>query len=71
MKTMYNWLHKNAIVTLFLILWSVILVSWVVYRVFGDIPPDIPTNTVAALGTVFGLPALAFGLWKWRVGDNK
>jgi hypothetical protein len=39
--------------------------------VFSNSPPDIPTGTVAAFGTLFGLPALVIGLWKWRNGGDK
>jgi len=26
----------------------------------------VPTGTAAALATVFGLPAIGVGIWKWR-----
>jgi hypothetical protein len=38
----------------------------VTLRVFGSNPPEITMGTATALGAVYGLPALAYGLWKWR-----
>ena len=42
------------------------LVTWVTVQVFGDTPPDIPGGTVAALGTVFGLPTVAYAVMQFR-----
>ena len=70
MTTLYKWLYQHAIVTLLLILWSICLISWVVWRVFGDNPPEISGGTATAFATVFGLPALVVGLWKWRNGGE-
>lgn len=66
MSKFRKWVYDHAIVSLGLIIWCVAIVSWVVVRSFSDNPPDIPTGTVAALGTILGLPAIVIGLWKWR-----
>lgn len=51
-----------------MVLHALALVTWVTIRVFGSNTPDIPMGTATALATVYGLPALAYGLWKWRGG---
>lgn len=71
MSSLQRWLYKHAIITVLLIIWCIGLVTWVTYRVFSDNPPDIPTGTVAAFGTLFGLPTLVIGLWKWRNKPNE
>jgi len=49
--------------------WSMWIVSFVVYKVFDDITLiTLPVTT--ALATVFGLPAIAVGLIKWRQIKN-
>lgn len=58
------WWYKVA--TLLLVVHALSLVTWVTLRVFGAEPPDIPMGTATAIGAVYGLPALAYGLWKWR-----
>ena len=63
---MIGWMQKHMVFTLLLVVWMLSIVTWVVWRVFGEAPPDVPSSTNAALGIVFGLPALAVGLWKWR-----
>lgn len=70
MKYLIDMVHRHGLVTLLVVLWTLALVSWVVWRVFSAEPPDIPLGTVTALGTVFGLPAIAVGLWKWRNGGD-
>lgn len=59
-------LEGNRIPTLIIIGWTIWLVSWVTLRVFGENPPDIPAGTAGTYATLFGLPALAIGLWKWN-----
>lgn len=48
-----------------LVLWCVGLTTWVVCRVFGVSPPDIPGGTAAALSAVLGIPPAVFGLYQW------
>lgn len=66
---MSKFLYDHKVVSVLTIVWMMGLVTWVTWRVFGA-PPDIPTATAAAYATVFGLPALAIGLWKWRNGGE-
>lgn len=61
-----QFLYRNRLITISLILWAVLLVSWVTYRVFGVAPPELTTATVTAYTAVLGLPSVVFGLWKWR-----
>ena len=58
---------RHIVMTSIIVLWALSLVTWVTYIAFTD-PPDIPTGTAAVMATIYGLPALAFGLWKWK-GD--
>lgn len=62
---MSNFFYKHAIVSILLVIWMVALTSWVTYQVFADLKA-ITTQAAAAYGTLFGLPAIAIGLWKWR-----
>ena len=48
--------------------WLMLVLTWILFRVFSDSPPDIPMGTSAALATVFGLPALVYELFKWARG---
>lgn len=66
MSTLQKWLYNHGIVSIGLIIWCVALTTYVTIRIFSDSPPDIPTGTVAAYGTLLGLPTLAVGVWKWR-----
>ena len=58
MSRLYRFITENALMSLAVILWAITLTTWVTIRVFGDSPPDVPT--------VFGLPAIGVGIWKWR-----
>lgn len=62
---MPNIFFKYGILTVLVVLWAITLVTFVTIAVFTA-PPDIPTGTAAALATVYGLPAVAIGLYKWR-----
>ena len=64
MSKLYRFITENALMSTMVIIWAITLTTWVTIRVFGDSPPDVPTG--AALATVFGLPAIGVGIWKWR-----
>lgn len=70
MSRFYRFLSENALVTLGIILWGLVILTWVTVRVFGDDPPDVPMGTATALAAVFGLPAILVGAWdayrSWR-----
>lgn len=66
MSKLYRFITENALMSTFVILWAVGLTTWVTIRVFGDNPPDVPMGTATALATVFGLPVMGVGIWKWR-----
>ena len=63
---MAEWMRENRVLAAVVILWAVGLVTWVTWRVFGPEPPEIAAGTATALGAVYGLPALAIGLLRWR-----
>jgi hypothetical protein len=63
---MPHFIQRHQIITAILVIHAIGLVTWVTLRVFGSNPPEITMGTATALGAVYGLPALAYGLWKWR-----
>lgn len=65
-----EWLYKNKIISSLIVLWGLGLTTFVTIRVFSVIPPDIPLGTATAFATLFSLPALAIGLYKWRVDKH-
>lgn len=65
MARLYRFITENALMSIIIIAWALTLTTVITLKVFFD-PPDIPAGTVAAFTTVFGLPALAFTVWKWR-----
>ena len=66
---MMAWMNQHKILTALIVVWLLGLVTWPTYRVFSENPPEIAAGTATALATVYGLPAIAVALWKWR-GDN-
>ena len=67
---MPNFLFKRGILTSLIVVWAIGVVSFVTIVTFVY-TPDIPTGTAAALATVYGLPAVAVGLYKWRSERGK
>lgn len=63
---MWDFMHKHRIPTALIVVWLLGLVTWPTYRVFSENPPEITGSTATALGIVYGLPAIAVALWKWR-----
>lgn len=70
MTKVYQWLFKNAVVTLLLLVWGILLATWVTYQMFTDISA-ITGSSVTAYGILFALPTTVIGLWKWRNGGDK
>lgn len=64
--TVFDFMEKYKIISLIITVYFLVIVGWVTYRVFGANVPEISGGTAAALATVYGLPALAIGLLKWR-----
>jgi hypothetical protein len=67
MPRLYNFLHRNAVFPILMQIWGMAVISWVIFRVFGSTPPDIPSGTAMAFGTVIGLLSVVVGVWQWRV----
>jgi len=63
---MPEFFQRHRVISAALVLHALGLVTWVTIRVFGDNPPQVPVGTATALGAVYGLPTLAYGLWRWR-----
>ena len=56
------------------LVWSMCVITWVIYRVFGSAPPKIEGDTVGALAIVVGLLATVIGFYKWsrnKDGQNE
>lgn len=65
----FEYIEKYKALSAILVIWTYILVSWVVYRVFDDLSL-VNAAVVSALGTVVGVPAVAVALFKWRRGGS-
>lgn len=63
---MASLLYKYHIVSTALLVWIIVMATWVLLRVFGENPPDISMGTATALGTVLGVPAVAIEFYRWR-----
>ena len=61
----FDWAHRHWIMTVLIVLWALVLTTVITVKVFFA-PVEIPATTVTAFGTLFGLPGIAVGLWKWR-----
>lgn len=70
MSRFFSFMQRHGIIVTLVIVWGLCLTTFVTVRVFSDAPPNVPTGTAAAFATVFGLPALAVGFWKWRTDKD-
>lgn len=66
MSRFFGFLQRHGIIVTLVIIWGIALTTWVTLQVFSSTPPNIPTGTAAAYATLFGLPGIAVGLWKWK-----
>lgn len=62
---MIGWFEQHKFLAYLFLLWAMSIVTLVTIRVFF-FTPEISGGTAGALATVYGLPALAVGLYKWR-----
>ena len=62
---MGDWFWRNKVVSLFVVLWAIGLVTYITLRLFDSVDA-ITSEAVAAYTALLGVPAAAFGLWKWR-----
>lgn len=62
----------SRLIALWTVVWFSVMAGWIVFRVFGSNPPDIPASTAAAFSTFLatGL-AGAWGLFRWASGDRR
>lgn len=65
MTDLFVYMNERKVLSGLFIIWVCAIVTFVVYQVFDDVKL-INAAVVSALGTVFGLPALAVGVIKWR-----
>jgi len=66
---MPNILYKYGILSSLMMIWMMGIVTYVTYQVFNDIT-QISAAATTAYATLFGLPAIAIGVWKWRNSDT-
>lgn len=69
MADILKYMNDRKVLSGLFAIWVCVIVTFVVYQVFGDIKL-INAAVVSALGTVLGLPALAVGVIKWRQNKN-
>ncbi len=70
MSKVHKWVYDNAILTILVVVWGLALVTWVTYKMFED-PTSITMAATSAYATLFSIPAMVVGLWKWRNGGDK
>lgn len=58
-------MNLSTVASLIWQIWLMVVLSWVISRVFGIAPPDVPMGTATAVGAVFGLPALIYEMFKF------
>jgi len=63
-KTLGTLVEQHKLIRRLVLLWAVIMITYVTFIVFHH-PPNIPSGTVTAYGIVVGLLATAIGLYKW------
>ena len=70
MRNIGEWIYNNRLVSLAIVIWAVMITTYVVYKVFSDTPPVITAGTATAFATFFALPGIGIAMWKWRSGDK-
>ena len=60
-------IEANKLIRRLVLVWAVVLNTWVVYKVFTD-PPDITTGTAAALASVITIFTGVIGFYQWSRG---
>ena len=66
----FSWARRTQVFALLFAVWMMGLATWVTYQMFVN-PTAITSQMNIAFGTVYGLPALAVGLLKWRTSRNE
>lgn len=68
-KSLIDVIHRQGLITILVVLWTLGIVTFVTIQVFSDTPPDIPGGTVTAFGAVLSsILAVGFTFYKWRIG---
>jgi len=62
-------MYNNAIISILIMVWAISLTTFVVVMTWLY-PPVISMGTASAFATFFSLPALAVGLYKWRMDKH-
>lgn len=58
-------IYKYRVASTLILLWAVVMFTWVTVQVFADVT-KITGPVAAAFGTMFGLPGVGIALYKWR-----
>ena len=61
--------NRHRFVRRFTLFWCIGLITWSVHYAFVN-RPDIPGNTVTALGLITGLLATVIGFYQWHRGKD-
>jgi hypothetical protein len=56
--------------TIAAVIWIGLVLTWVIWRVFGDSPPEITGGTATAFGALLGLPPAIFAFYQWARKDR-
>lgn len=67
MSRVFEWVSSNAVIPILWSLFGMAVVGFATYQVFADVT-KINASVASALGVVYGLPAIAVGVWQWRAG---
>lgn len=66
---MTNIFFKYGVISTLIAVWAIVLVSYATYNLFYDIQL-ITAASVSAYSALLALPAVAFGVYKWRNTDK-
>ena len=62
---MIDWINKHKLPSLLMLVWVMVLVTMLVRHYTGHPLGTANTADGVVFGVIFGLPAVAVGLYKW------
>jgi len=70
MSRLFKWINGNAVIPILWSLFGMAVVGFATFQTFWDVT-QINAAVTSALGVVYGIPAMAIGIWQWRVKQGK
>ena len=67
---MTEWLYRYRVLSALAVVWALGLVTYATLRVFGVVT-EVNGAVATAYSALLGIPAAAFGLWRWRNGGDR